>query len=443
MIQYYLDLENQVKDIREKNLFGGQIQKIYSTAYYISMAVRTPGKTWHLYLGRGGGFEGTWLHSSAPPTLIRKKDTFLEYLRRHISSCGFVGVELDKSDRIVRVNYQKFGKLQSMFFFWKARKLYFIHHYQEAPDASFKLLLSWKGKSFIPEHEIIDFYELFDQVGRRIDMVHELRSPEVLPMDKLMKEESEAGTLNSKTDKPTFLQRKKKNIEIDLLKAQQWIKLKSLLDQGQSLDGYLIKVCDQKIKFQGDLNLYERRNIIFQKIKKLQRGEKILSERLREVEALLSGKTQKSAPAVALPIIRPVWGQEEAYPMEQVRDIRNNFRVIKTESFQIGIGENAHGNDQLRNKWANKEDIWLHLDGLKSAHGVLKLLERTVIDSSSLNMAASILAHFSQFHADWIPVIYTHVKHLKGVTGAPGMVIYKKEKHINCPRIDISKWLKE
>ena len=117
MIQYYLDLEKQVKKIADAQLEYGQIQKIYSTAFFISFSIRTPGKTWHLYLGRGNGQEGMWLHDSAPISELRRKDNFLEYLRRHLSACSFVGLELDAHDRIVKFNYQKFGKLQSILFF--------------------------------------------------------------------------------------------------------------------------------------------------------------------------------------------------------------------------------------------------------------------------------------------------------------------------------------
>ena len=78
MIQYYLDLQKQVKNFSEHRLEYGQIQKIYSTSYFISFSIRAPGKTWHLYLGRGNGQEGLWLHNQAPISALRRKDTFLE-----------------------------------------------------------------------------------------------------------------------------------------------------------------------------------------------------------------------------------------------------------------------------------------------------------------------------------------------------------------------------
>lgn len=443
MIQYYLDLENQAKAIQSHALSGGQIQKIYSTAFYISMAIRTPGKTWHLYLGRGGGHEGIWLHDSPPPSALRRRDNFLEYFRRHLSSCAFVGLTLDKFDRIVQLRYQKFGKLQSLLLFWRARRLYFIHHYQETPEGPHRLLLSWHGKAITPPEEVGELFEYFDEVGRRQDMNLDLASTQVLGMDQLLEQELMASNLKTSTSAPHFLERKRENIENDLRKARQWERLQSMLDKGTSLDGYEIKVGDHKIKFEGELNPYERRNLVFQKIKKLKRGENILSQRLQQVQEQLSGKASTTIVTSTIPLVRPVWGKDEKINKVQAQPSDQGYRVYKGPSFQVGVGLTSQGNDQLRAKWAGKEDFWFHLDGQKSAHVILKLTQSTTLETEAINTAASILAQFSHFNADWIPVIYTQVKNLKGVTGAPGMVIYKKEKHLSCPRIDISPWLKE
>jgi predicted ribosome quality control (RQC) complex YloA/Tae2 family protein len=202
-------------------------------------------------------------------------------------------------------------------------------------------------------------------------------------------------------------------------------------------------VGDHKIKFEGQLNSFERRNVVFQKIKKLRRGEGILNERLKSVEEMLEGKEETKEMISSLPVIRPIWGKTESPKPAQTLNPHHDFRVIKLDNCQLGVGNNANGNDQLRNKWASKEDIWFHLDGIKSAHAILKLDSPVVPSPELVNLVASILAYFSHFNGDWIPIIFTSVKNLKGVTGAPGMVTYKKEKHLSCPRVEISTWLKE
>jgi predicted ribosome quality control (RQC) complex YloA/Tae2 family protein len=445
MIQYYLDLQKQVKVINEHQLAYGQIQKIYSTSFFISFSIRSPGKTWHLYLGRGAGQEGAWLHSEAPPAPLRRKDTFLEYLRKHISSCSFVSLEMDQHDRILKLSYQKFGKLQTILFFWKARKLYFLHHYQDAPEAPFKLLMSWHGKAFVPNEDLADFYEFFDEVGRRTDMNHDLQSSSPSTIEQLLQDELSAAKLKGMNSAPTFLQRKINNIEDDLNRTRQWDQMQKMLDRDESLQMYELKVGAHKIKFEGELNPYERRNLLHEKIKKLKRGEGILNQRLIDAKDLLAGRTVESKSSSTLIITKPIWGREDKKEglVQEKSPAKQDFRVFKFDNFSIGVGLSSTGNDQLRNKWASKEDLWIHLEGLKSAHVIIKLHASLAISAETINLGASIVAYFSHFNDEWISIIYTQVKNLKGVTGSPGMVIYKKEKHLRCPRIDSKDWLKE
>jgi predicted ribosome quality control (RQC) complex YloA/Tae2 family protein len=445
MIQYYLDLKKQVKVINDQRLNYGQIQKIYSTAFYICFSIRTPGKTWFLFFGRGNGYEGIWLDDSAPVAALRRKDNFLEYLRKHISSCSFLDLELDTFDRIVRLSYQKFGNKQSFYFFWKARKLYFIHHFMDQPESPFKLLLSWTGKAIMLNEEIESSYEFFDEVGRRQDMLHDLSSKEIISIKQLLEDEYNLSKIKTIASNPTFLHRKINNIEQDLNKAMQWKRLQEYLDQEHPLDTYELKIGDQKIKLAGDLNPYEKRNLLFQKIKKLKRGEAILTERLMSAKKQLDGKEAAPVEKSQLAINKPIWGKEEK--KEAVNSISavndKDIKVFKFDQFSVGVGLNTSGNDQLRNTWASREDLWLHLDGIKSAHVIIKFHQLVGLTPEILNLAASILAHFSHFLDPWVPIIYTQVKNLKGVAGAAGMVTFKKEKHLRCLAADKKLWLKE
>ena len=445
MIQYYLDLQKQVKDICEQQLAYGQIQKIYSTSFFISFSIRSPGKTWHLYLGRGAGQEGAWLHNEAPPSSLRRKDTFLEYLRRHISSCSFVSLEMDQFDRILKFSYQKFGQLQTILFFWRARKLYFVHHYQEAAESPFKLLLSWEGKAFIPSEDQADYYEYFNQVGRRTDMNHDLHSSTPLSIVELLQEEMNVAKLKGMNSAPTFLQRKINNIEEDIQRAKQWHQLQEVLDNNDSLEMYELKIGSQKIKFEGELNPYERRNLLHEKIKKLKRGEGILTQRLQDAKEILAGKKTESKSTSTLPITRPIWGKEvkklsSAFVKAPEKE---DYKTHQFDHFSIGVGLSSSGNDQLRNKWASKDDTWIHLDGLKSAHAIIKMHSNQAVTAEILSLGASIVAYFSHFNDEWIAIIYTQVKNLKGVTGSAGMVTYKKEKHLRCPKVNSKEWLKD
>ena len=444
MIQYYLDLERQVKAVTESGAVFGQIQKIYSTAFLVSFSIRAPGKTWFVYLGRGGGYEGLWLHDHPPISLLRRKDNFLEYLRKHVSSCAFLGVEIDMDDRIIAFRYGKFGNEQTLMFFWKGRKLYFLHYFQEVPEGPFKLLLSWHGRAFTPPEDSPSLFEYFNEVGRRTGIDHTLNSPHPQDISQILESEKKLALQSVAISGPGFLQRKVQNIEQDLVKAKQWEKMQDILTRGDELEGiYELKVGDHKVKFEGDLNAYERRNLLFEKIKKLKRGEGILSKRLSDTQDLLQGKESIPHETSTIPMVKPVWGKESVKNLPgSAKAEQDEYRIYKFEEYSIGVGLSSQGNDQLRSRWASKDDTWLHLDGLKSAHVIVKL-HRGATSPEVMNLAASILAHFSHFNDEWIPIIYTPVKNLKGVTGSPGMVIYKKEKHLKCAKISTESWLKE
>jgi predicted ribosome quality control (RQC) complex YloA/Tae2 family protein len=267
----------------------------------------------------------------------------------------------------------------------------------------------------------------------------------MLSVKEILSNEEQAAAMKAGYFKPGFLERKKIKIEEDLNKARQWEKIQHLLNQGDSLDHmYELKVGDHKIKFEGDLNAFERRNLLFQKIKKLKKGETILTERLGTVNKTMEEKPRQEQKVSTIPITKIAWGEEtlSASAPEKPTESADDFRVLVTPTCQIGVGKSARGNDQLRSKWAGKEDIWLHLDGIKSAHVIIRM-SSGIPSTEEMNLAASILAHFSHFRGDWVPVIFTQVKNLKGVSGVAGMVTYKKEKHLRCPVVDISAFIQE
>lgn len=437
MIQYYRDLKNTVTSDSVRDLAGGQIQKIYSTANYLSLAIRRPGKTKYLYIGRGAGHEGLFLSEKAPVSQIRQRERFLEYLRKHLSSCGIVYLDVDNFDRIVEIGYQKFGRLQRLALFWKARKLYFAHLYQEGPESEQRLLLSWAAKSEVVEepHSLFDY---FDEVGRSKNLeLNEFSSHTATIEDELKKEleQLQAGQL---IHKPSFIQRKIQNISSDLARAKEWILLQEFLASGEEIWDYEFQIGEHKFKFDNDLNQYERRNLIFEKIKKLKRGEKILSGRLLETQNL--EKENKEAKFKPLPITQVSWGVEKKAVASKVAST-NEYKTLRLPFGTVAWGLTSQGNDQIRSKWANKEDLWLHLDGYKSSHLIVK--SDKILTPDELEIAATILAQASGFEGDWIPVIFTQVKNLKAVSGRAGMVTYKKQKHVNCRRQNIEHFIKE
>lgn len=438
MIQYYKNLESQVSKINSAVPPGGQIQKIYSTSGLISLAIRSPGKTNYVYFGRGSGTEGVWLHTKPPVSSLRRKDNFLEYLRRYLSSCTFLGLELDPADRIVKIRYQKYGQEEAFLWFWMSRKLYFLHHFHDGPGSPAKILMSWQGKARrVEEQDLLPLWDYFQEVGRNTRLDHDFEAKEFQEVSALLEAEEASLTLKQEFSRPGFLARKKKKISEDLQRNEQWRDIEQYLKKEEDLSGYELKIGDHRIKLAGDLNQYERRNLLFEKIKKLRRGETILKKRLEDVQE------EEAIPVLKkesrLPLAKPVWGAEKKESSSKSKEESpDEIRVFDHPLCSIGLGLSARGNDQLRSRWGKKDDYWIHLDGFKSAHAVIKMKSAQAPDAALLELVANIVAQNSHFNDDRIPIIYTQVKNLKGVTGAPGMVTFKKEKHLTCTRTELS-----
>ena len=101
----------------------------------------------------------------------------------------------------------------------------------------------------------------------------------------------------------------------------------------------------------------------------------------------------------------------------------------------MGVGLSANGNDELRKNWAKKDDLWFHLEDLRSPHIICKL-NNEVLSENVLKLIGSVMIDYSEFDFSEANLIYTQVKNLKGVKGAPGMVNFKKEKHIKVLCLD-------
>lgn len=104
-------------------------------------------------------------------------------------------------------------------------------------------------------------------------------------------------------------------------------------------------------------------------------------------------------------------------------------RYISSDGTEIFVGKNNKQNDYLTNKFASKDDIWLHTKDIPGSHVVIKSKqpsEQTIIE------AAHLAAYFSKArHSSSVPVDYTRVRYVKKPSGAkPGFVIYENQQTI-------------
>src|SRR5690606_34148682 len=93
------------------------------------------------------------------------------------------------------------------------------------------------------------------------------------------------------------------------------------------------------------------------------------------------------------------------------------YKVFHYPDFDIGVGQNAKGNDQLRNSWGKKEDIWVHVDQDASAHAVIKIKNR---NAQIVDILAQIKGYFKKDGE--IDLVYTKLKFVKSIKGSSGKV---------------------
>lgn len=109
------------------------------------------------------------------------------------------------------------------------------------------------------------------------------------------------------------------------------------------------------------------------------------------------------------------------------------WRVMHLAGFEIWIGKNAAGNDELLRN-VHKDDLWLHARLVTGSHVVIRSAGRK-IPQNILEQAASWAAWFSKSkHEQLSPVIYTPRKFVRKPKGAkPGAVLVEKEQVIMVP----------
>ncbi len=232
-----------------------------------------------------------------------------------------------------------------------------------------------------------------------------------------------------------FLLKKMENIKSDINRVKNWLHIEKWLVncEESDLNMHETTLFDFKFKFESHLNFWQRRDVIFNKIKKLKKSESLLKTRLDETNEELERVKNGDVGVVntkekAIPIL---WGNE-------TKNTKENLSV-HVKYFTLGKIEGVIGLDSTANDWIrqqqNKEFLWFHINGHTGCHCILKTEELTRLSMPELHSLASLLRDFSKLNIHDIPVVYSQLKHVKGLKGVKGSVLIKKPRYINCPYV--------
>ena len=187
------------------------------------------------------------------------------------------------------------------------------------------------------------------------------------------------------------------------------LKLKPDLSPQKNAENFYRKAKNEKIEEQHLADLIELRERELQQIKQ-QKEElgsiKTLKELRRFSKQTLSIGTTKTT--------------TESGPL---------FKEVMVDSFRVLIGKNAKNNDLLTQKYAYKDDLWLHARDVTGSHVILKYQAGKPFPRPVIERAAELAAWHSKRRTDSLcPVTVTPKKFVRKPKGmAPGQVIIEKE----------------
>ncbi|MFD1469634.1 NFACT RNA binding domain-containing protein [Hymenobacter caeli] len=177
---------------------------------------------------------------------------------------------------------------------------------------------------------------------------------------------------------------------------------------------------------------------LYRKAKNQQIEERQLSQRIerREAEAFEAlERLEELATRPALAELRAfrAWRKQhglEPAPAAGKLPTELPFKVFEDRGFTILVGRNAANNDLLTQKYAHKDDYWLHAKDVSGSHVVVRHRAGQPVPAPVLEHAAQLAAWYSRRQNDSLcPVTVTPKKFVRKPKGArPGQVVVEREQ---------------
>lgn len=174
---------------------------------------------------------------------------------------------------------------------------------------------------------------------------------------------------------------------------------------------------------------------LYRKAKNQQIETRQLAERIerREVEAIwcLERLEELDALPADLKPLRAWRKQHQLEPETKAKTAQElPFKVFEDSGFTILVGRNAQNNDLLTQRYAHKDDLWLHAKDVSGSHVVIRHRAGQPVPEPVVERAAQLAAWYSRRQHDSLcPVTVTPKKFVRKPKGAlPGQVLVEREK---------------
>lgn len=391
------------------------------------LGLRFPGKNVALYIGRGNQYEGIFIANKFPPPYLRVQDRLLDYVRKYLVGTRLGKMEVDDKYSLVLFHFKNEQTDNSFSFGYKDRQLYFIKQSKE------EIYTSWNGATTSGQ----SITALVDQLMGDKSIIEGGRVSNWSLETYFSEEEKKASGKPVQKKKEKFLEKKLHNISSDLAGVEKWHLIENdlLSEEGLELSDHQSILHGHKIKFTAHQNQWQKRDVVFNKLKKLKKAEEILKTRLKETDEELFKVKQGDFEfeITKEKVIAPLWLSLGTQKSRQ--ESHYHVKYFKLKSLSGVVSLDAESNDWLRSQGA-KEHYWFHIENHPGAHCLIKTEDISQLTGEDLSAIASMLRDYSKLEISEIPVIYTQLKNVKGLKGAQGKVIVKKPKYLRCNYIE-------
>ena len=425
--QQLLLIRDEYNTLFSKNEFY-PIQKAYTTPHFLVLGLRFPGQNVVMYIGRGNQYEGFFISNKFPPSYLRIQDRLLDYTRKYLVGARLGKMEVDDNHFLTLFHYKNEHSDNSFAYGYKDRQLFFVRQSLE------EIYTSWNGET--SSRGVIA--ELVDNLLGKRSLTENQRSSSWTLESYFEGELKKVSGKPVQKKKEKFLEKKLNNITNDLSDVKKWHLMEDdLLSEDVEVEfgDHQAVLHGHKVKFSSHLNHWQKRDVVFGKIKKLKRAEEILKSRLQETDEELSQVKQGEFEfeVTKEKAIAPLW-KTSSIGRSSERSSYNvkNFQMKKLTGI---IALDAESNDWLR-AHSSKNHYWFHIENYPGAHCIIKNDDITMLTGEDLSGIASMLRDFSQLEITEIPVIYSQLKNVKGLKGAQGKVLVKKPKYLRCNYIN-------
>jgi hypothetical protein len=416
--QQLLKVSEEYNTLFSKNEFY-PVQKAYTTPHFLVLGMRFPGKNAVVYIGRGNQYEGIFISDKFPPSYLRVQDRLLDYLRKYLVGSRLGKMEVDDKYFLTLFHFKTEHSDNSFVFGYKNRQLFFM---KQSKD---EIYSSWDGKTNIGNNILL----LVDKFLEKPTLT--TGEAKWSLADYFKEEEKKINGKPLQKKKEKFLSRKIQNIKGDLEKVSKWRLIEEeLVKDTIDLEANEITIHGQKIKL-GNINRWQKRDIVFSKVKKLKKAEEILHARQKEasdeLEKVTAGDFEFETTKEKA--ISPLWQVSKKEASKETAE-------YNVKHFQLGnlsgvVALDAESNDWLRSQGA-KDHYWFHIENYPGSHCLIKTDDIGQLSGEDLSAIASLLRDYSRLELLEIPVIYSQLKNVKGLKGAKGKVLIKKPKYLRC-----------